>query len=170
MIAQQDLASEPDIQEASDVLLAGFLQSSAAAVSAAAPLRGGAEVGVTFTDVAGDWRFHVSDGRPLLERGRPVDPDFDLRLAPGAVRALCSRADANIVDLGITFFEHIVSREPERQIRVTLHGGLVTLAKHGWLGVLARGGPALVRWMAQKGLEGPGAIAGALTKLKTLRK
>jgi hypothetical protein len=37
---------------------------------------------------------------------------------------------------------------------------------HGWLGVLAAGGPKVIGWMAQKGLRGPSAVASALSRLK----
>lgn len=152
--------------ESSDAALRRFFERSPAALTAAGSLRPGAEVGVTFTDVAGEFRFHSDGGKPVFEPGARMDPDFDLRLAPGAVRAICSRPDGDIGDLGVAFFEHIVAREPEDQIRVTLHSGLVRLTLRGWLGVLARGGPKVVGWMAQKGLRGPSAVAAALTRLK----
>jgi hypothetical protein len=69
-------------------------------------------------------------------------------------------------DLGVMFFEHIVAKDPELKIHVTLRSGLVKLTGRGWLGLLARGGPTMLMWMTQRGLRGPGAIATALGRLK----
>jgi hypothetical protein len=150
----------------SDAALTEFFRESPAAAAAAKHLRSGAEVGVTFTDVPGNWRFHAPSGKPALETGAPLAPDFELRLGPGAVRDLCAHPKADIGDLGILFFEHIVTRQPENQIRVKLHSGLVKLTMRGWLTVMAQGGPKVVRWLAHKGLSGPSAVASALIKLK----
>jgi hypothetical protein len=156
----------PPTLETSDAALMRFFRNSPGARSAAGVLRSGAEVGVTFTDVPGDWRFIAVDGAPMLEVGPPADPDFDLRLAPGAVRAICDRPHGEIGDLGVAFFERIVATDPEQKIRVTLRSGLVKLTVRGWLSVLAKGGPGLVGWLAKKGLNGPGAVASALARLR----
>ena len=158
--------SNVDNSRSSDAALSEFFRDSPAAAAAAKHLRSGAEVGVTFTDVPGSWRFHAPGGQPRLETGAPLAADFELRLGPGAVRNLCAHPKADIGDLGILFFEHIVTPQPENQIRVKLHSGLVKLTMRGWLSVMAQGGPKVVRWLAHKGLSGPTAVASALLKLK----
>jgi hypothetical protein len=150
----------------SDLALTRFFETSSAARKAAAPLKKGAEVGVLFTDVPGEWRFTVVEGKPRLLKERPYDPDFVLTLAPGAVRDIASKPDSDVGDLGITFFQHIIASVPEDKVRVKLHSGLIKLTMRGYLGVLAQGGPKVMMWMAQKGLKGPGAIASAISKLK----
>jgi hypothetical protein len=150
----------------SDVALIRFFSTSAAARTAASSLGKAAEVCVTFTDVPGSFRFFSESGKPVLAPGAAKDPDFDLVLAPGAVRAICARAEAEVGDLGILFFQHMIAQAPEEKIRVKLHSGLMRLTLRGWLGVLAHGGPRVVGWMAQKGLKGPGAVAAAISKLK----
>ena len=132
----------------SDVALAKFFAASAAARTAGSSLGKAAEVGVTFTDVPGPFRFYAEGGKPVLAPGAAKDPDFDLTLAPGAVKAICARADAEIGDLGILFFQHMIAPAPEDKIRVKLHSGLIRLTMRGWLGVLAHGGPRVVGWMA----------------------
>src|SRR5450755_542424 len=76
-------------EETSEALLVHFFSNSRAAASVAGRLRSGAEVGVTFTDVSGDFRFHAPGGKPTLERKKAASPDFDLRIGPGAVRIIC---------------------------------------------------------------------------------
>src|ERR1700689_5223217 len=141
--------------EAPDAMLARFVLISPAARKAASLLREGAEVAVAYTDVAGEWRFCVNAGNPAIESGKAQDPDFELSLTAGAVRSICSMPDADLGELGIAFFEHIVSRDPDHKIRVRPYSGLIKLTRRGWLSLLARGGPKLAIWMARKGLRGP---------------
>ncbi len=152
--------------EGSDARLKRFFETSEASRRAASSLKKSAEVGVHFTDVPGDFRFHAVDGRPAFEVGKAMDPDFDLTLAPGAVAAITAQPKADIGELGILFFQHIVSKDENAKIRVKLHSGLLRLTMRGWLGVLAAGGPKVMGWMAHKGLKGPSAVASALSRLK----
>jgi hypothetical protein len=161
-----DESMPPADAESADLTLARFLTTSPAALSAATSLHEGAEVAITFSDLPGDWCVRWNGSEPTMSAGRAVDPDFDLDLTSAAVRSICARADADIGDLGIAFFEHIVAREADRKIRVNSRSGIVKLARRGWLQLLARGGPRLVGWMAKKGLRGPGAVASALARLR----
>jgi hypothetical protein len=169
MSDQVEQRSDPAVMrdDGAEVILKHFLLNSSAARLAAASLRSGAEVGITFSHIAGDWRIFANDaGEIAFEPGRAVDPDFDLRIPPRAVDSICSRLDADVGDLGIAFFEHIKAWEPDLKINATVHSGLLKLTRRGWLGVIARGGSKVVVWMAQKGLRGPGAIATAIDRLK----
>ena len=150
----------------SEVKLKRFFETSEAARRAASSLRKAAEVGVRFTDLAGTFRFHSIEGRPAFEAGEAMDPDFELTLAPGAVDSITAKPQADIGELGILFFQHIIAKDENEKIRVKLHSGLVRLTMRGWLGVLAAGGPKVIAWLAQKGLKGPGAVASALSRLK----
>jgi len=158
--------SVPSSSEGSETRLRRFFETSEASRRAASSLRKAAEVGVRFTDVPGDFRFHSVDGKPAFEAGKAMDPDFELTLAPGAVAAITARPQADVGDLGVLFFQHIVAKDENEKIRVKLHSGLVRLTMRGWLGVLAAGGPKVIGWMAQKGLKGPSAVASALARLK----
>jgi len=158
--------SIPSASEPSDVRLRRFFETSEAGRRAASSLRKAAEVGVRFTDVPGEFRFHAVDSKPVFESGRAMDPDFELTLAPGAVAAITARPDADVGELGITFFQHILSKDENEKIRVKLHSGLMRLTMRGWLSVLAAGGPKVISWMAHKGLKGPSAVASALSRLK----
>jgi hypothetical protein len=150
----------------SDVILTQFFETSSAARKAASPLKKSAEVGVTFTDVPGEFRFALVDGRPRLLREKAQDPDFILTMSPGAVAAIAAKPDDDVGDLGITFFQHMLAEKPEDKVRVKLHSGILKLTMRGYLGVLAAGGPKVVMWLAQKGLKGPGAVASAISRLR----
>ncbi len=158
--------SVPSASEGSEVKLRRFFETSEASRRAASSLKKAAEVGVRFTDVPGDFRFHSVEGKPAFEAGKAMDPDFELTLAPGAVAAITAQPQADVGDLGVLFFQHIVAKDENEKIRVKLHSGLLRLTMRGWLGVLAAGGPKVIGWMAQKGLKGPSAVASALSRLK----
>jgi len=152
--------------EPSNVVLQRFFETSEAARRASSPLKKAAEVGVRFTDITGEFTFKLIDGKPRFTEGRAADPDFELTLAPGAVRAIAAQPDADVGDLGIVFFQRIVARDPDEKISVKLHSGLIKLTLRGWLSVMALGGAKVMGWLAMKGLKGPSAIASALARLK----
>jgi hypothetical protein len=82
------------------------------------------------------------------------------------VSAIAAQPNADVGDLGILFFSHMVARDPATKIGVKLHSGLFRLTMRGWLGVMALGGGKVVGWLAMKGLKGPSAIASAVTRLR----
>jgi hypothetical protein len=152
--------------EPSNVVLQRFFETSESARRASSHLKKAAEVGVRFTDVPGDFHFKVLDGKPRFLTGAAQDPDFDLTMAPGAVVAIAAQPNADVGDLGILFFQHILAKDPQSKINVKLHSGLMRLTMRGWLGVMAAGGGKVMGWLAMKGLRGPSAIASAVSRLK----
>ena len=152
--------------EPSNVILQRFFETSESARKAATHLRSAAEVGVQFTDVKGDFRFTLVDGRPRFLDGKAKDPDFELTMAPGAVTAIAARPNADVGELGILFFQHIVAQDPQSKIGVKLHSGLIKLTMRGWVGVMLSGGGKVLGWLASKGLKGPSAVAHALSRLR----
>ncbi len=91
----------------------------------------------------------------------PPDP-----AAPGAVSAIAAHPDADVGDLGILFFQHIIASDPQAKIHVKLHSGLIKLTLRGWLSVMATGGGKVIAWLAKQGLKGPSAIASAVARLR----
>jgi hypothetical protein len=152
--------------EPSNIVLQRFFETSESARKAATHLKSAAEVGVKFTDVPGAYRFTLVDGKPRFLDGAARDPDFELTLAPGAVTAIAAQPNADVGDLGILFFQHIVSRDPNSKIGVKLHSGVIKLTMRGWVGVMMSGGAKVIGWMATKGLQGPSAIAHAIGRLR----
>src|SRR5438270_1892797 len=136
--------------EPSNARLRRFFETSEAGRRAASSLKKAAEVGVRFTDVPGDFRFHAVDGRPVFESGKAMDPDFDLTLAPGAVAAITARPEADVGDLGILFFQHILAKDENAKVRDKLHSGSLRLTMRGWLSARAAGGTKAVAWLAHK--------------------
>jgi len=158
--------STEQTSEPSNLVLRRFFETSESARKAAAHLKAAAEVGVRFTDVPGDFHFALIEGKPRFLDGPAKDPDFELTMAPVAVTAIAAQPHADVGELGILFFQHIVASDPQSKIRVKLHSGLLKLTMRGWLGVMASGGAKVFGWMASKGLKGPAAVASALGRLR----
>ena len=92
MTEQTSASAAQPASEPSDVVLRRFFETSETARKASSSLKKAAEVGVHFTDLPGDFRFVMTDGKPKFLSGRAQDPDFELTLAPGAVRAIASHS------------------------------------------------------------------------------
>jgi hypothetical protein len=160
--------SESEVVETTpSAMLGAFIATNPGARRVGETLKSSAEVAIRFVDQPGDWRLFVEEsGKVRFEPVKATDPDFELYMPTAAVSAITSHIDADVGKIGIEFFEHILAREPSRQIGVKVYSGFVKLTRRGWVGVLALGGSKLLMWMAGKGLRGPGAIANALSRLK----
>jgi hypothetical protein len=164
---QAPAASSGSQAERSDAVLAAFIEGNPGAKKAANSLRAGAEVAIMFTDVPGTWRVFINEAGDIAFDAQPAtDPDFELHVPPQALREICAGDAQDLGDLGVAFFEHLVAKDPERRIHATVHSGVVKLTRRGWLGLLTQGGTKVVMWMGRKGLRGPGAVAGALGRLR----
>jgi len=108
-------------------MLRQLLETSEAGRKAASSLSKAVSVGVRFTDVPGDFRFHAVDGKPRFEPGKADEPDFELTLFPGAVHDVCGKSSADVGDLTVLFLQHIFANEPDQKILVKVHSGLVKL-------------------------------------------
>src|SRR5881628_3099140 len=152
--------------EPSNVVLQRFFETSESARKAASHLKSAAQVAVRFTDVPGEFHFGLAEGKPRFFTGAAKDPDFELTMAPGAVTAIAAQPNADVGELGILFFQHIVAQDPQSKIGVKLHSGLIKLTMRGWVGVMMSGGVKVLGWLASKGLKGPSAIAHAVSRLR----
>ena len=66
--------------EPANIVLRRFFETSESARKAASHLKAPAEVGVRFTDVAGEYRFTLVDSKPRFLDGKAIDPDFELTM------------------------------------------------------------------------------------------
>jgi hypothetical protein len=60
----------------------------------------------------------------------------------------------------------LLAAEDDRRVQVKLHAGLFRLTRHGFLKVLALGGPKMLGFLAKEGYIGPGGIAKAVRRLR----
>jgi hypothetical protein len=100
----------------------------------------------------------------VLTTGAPPDPDFTLRLPAAAVERLCGRRGAGVGELGVLFFGLLRERDPALRVGVHLHASTRRLVGHGYLAVLALGGPQVALWLLRRGLADPGAVIERLRR------
>jgi hypothetical protein len=108
--------------------------------------------------------FAVSDGVAVLTAGAPGDPDFTLRLPAAAVARLCAHAGAGVGELGLAFFTLLLERDPSLRVLVRVHASTPRLLAHGYLAVLALGGPRVLAWLLRRGLADPRAVIERLRR------
>ena len=135
--------------------LARFFATSPAARRATRPLSRDARVALDLAGVPA--RFTMSTGAGQVEPGVEPDPDFTLTLPDGAVAHLTSTRADDVGEFGIEFFKLVLSREPERKVRVRIHASTARLVSHGYLGVLAAGGAKVAWWLLKNGAKNPRA-------------
>jgi len=145
--------------------LARFFATSPAARQATKPLSRDARVALDLA--GGPARFTMSKGEAQVEPGAEPDPDFTLTLPDGAVAHLTSSRADDVGEFGIEFFKLVLSRDPERKVRVHIHASTARLVSHGYLGVLAAGGAKVAWWLLKNGARNPRA---AIERLRGGRK
>ena len=145
--------------------LARFFATSPAARQATKPLSRDARVALDLA--GGPARFTMSKGEAQVEPGTEPDPDFTLTLPDGAVAHLTSSRADDVGEFGIEFFKLVLSRDPERKVRVHIHASTARLVSHGYLGVLAAGGAKVAWWLLKNGARNPRA---AIERLRGGRK
>jgi hypothetical protein len=101
---------------------------------------------------------------PALTAGAPGDPDFTLRLPAAAVSRLCAHAGAGVGEMGLLFFALVLERDPSLRIVVRVHAPASRLLAHGYLTVLALGGPRVLAWLLRRGLADPHAVIERLRR------
>jgi hypothetical protein len=142
--------------------LAELFARAPSASRAVRPLSPAARVGLELDE--GPAGFATSDGVAVLTAGAPGDPDFTLRLPAAAVARLCADAGAGVGELGLVFFALLLERDPSLRVGVRVHAPASRLLAHGYLAVLALGGPRVLAWLLRRGLADPRAVIERLRR------
>ena len=140
--------------------LARFFATSPAARKATRSLSRDARVALDLA--AGPARFTMREGAARVESGAEADPDFTLVLPDGAVAQLVALDSDDVGAFGIAFFQLVLSRDPERRVRVRIDAPTSRLVSHGYLGVLASGGAKVAWWLLKNGVKNPKAAIDRL--------
>lgn len=150
------------MEESSLERLARYLETAPAARRAAAPLARTARVALLLEE--GPAGFTLAAGAPRLAPGPLADPDFTLRLPPGAVARLVARGSDDVGEAGLTFFELLLERDPALHVGVSVEASTARLVTHGWLAVLALGGARVGLWLLRRGLASPARVIERLRR------
>jgi hypothetical protein len=118
----------------------------------------------------------VADKGPLvLSRGKENnslteeaanDVQFTFWVPEKTVPLLTQIETDDVATLGIELIKLLVHSDPESRMKVKVHCGLIELYSKGYFGVLTKGGPSVMKFLATQGLTSLGRVKDALNKMK----
>jgi hypothetical protein len=91
-------------------------------------------------------------GESVLEPGRAADPDLAFCFAPAAIEAL-EATRGSVGDFALALFRLMLDADPERRVELRVIASFVRLLRRGYVGLLLRGGPRLLRFGAAHGVR-----------------
>ncbi|MFN7955374.1 MAG: hypothetical protein U0610_26860 [bacterium] len=137
--------------------LAQFFLSHPAWIAAAKNVADGASSRVYFSHVPGEFHLLRHDGQSLLLPGPTSDPDFAFRFTPPSIDAITSVA-GDVGDFAVALFRAIVDRNPEEQIGFRVVAPFRRLLVRGYVGLLLKSGPKVLRYGASHGITTVGDL------------
>ena len=137
-----------------------------AGLAATKPLRAGVRVGLKIHGNPEHFTFERTPEGTKIVSGQLEGTDFDLTMGLNAVEAICSTKGSGVGDFGVSFLRTLMREQAEEKVTVRLHAGLITLTRHGYLKVMAMGGPKVLGFLSKEGYIGPRGIAKAVRRLR----
>lgn len=132
------------------------------------PLSTGAEMAVEIGDAHCTLR---REKEALIVVNSPcAKPDLSFNLSLEALRALDAEPTEDVGEMGVVLLKQMVNATPEMRMGAKVHIGVFDLLRKGYLSVLPLGGPAVMKFMASKGLTSMGKIKEAVQKMKADKK
>ena len=146
--ARAAASEDPHVARLAELFRSHEIWSEAARLIAA-----DATCAVFFSHRPGEpWRLVRRGGVSVLEPGAAQDPDFAFCFAPRAIEAL-ARTRGGIGDFALALFRLALERDPERRVRIRVIAPFGRLLRRGYVGLLLRGGPKLLRFGARHGVR-----------------
>ena len=150
-----DPQREPD---ASVTRLAELFRTHPAWTRAAALLADDAASNVRFTHRPGElWHLARVRGETRLAPGALADADLELEFPPAAIERL-ALTRGGVGDFALALFELAVHPDPALRVGLRIRSSFVTLARKGYLRLLAAGGPRVLAWGAAHGVRSLGEL------------
>jgi hypothetical protein len=137
-----------------------------AGIAATKPLRKGVCVGLKIHGVDELFTFERTAEGVRINGGKQGATDFDLVLGSVAVANICSTDGDSVGDFGVSFLKALLRETDDERVQVKLNAGMMSLARNGYLKVLAMGGPKVLGFLAKEGYIGPRGIAKAVRRLR----
>lgn len=142
------------------------LFAKAVCMKATEPIKQGATIAVTLAE-EGPFSLIKSRDRMVVSPAPPLTPDLSFLIPLPALSVLEKVESSSVGDVGIEILKLMVHGDPEYRIQAKVHLGLFSLLRHGYLSVLTLGGPAVMKFLASKGLTNMGKIKDAIARMKT---
>jgi len=97
-------------------------------------------------------------------------PDLSFTLSLEAIEALDAEPTEDVGEMGVVLLKQMVHSDPTHRMGAKVHIGIFDLLRKGYLGVLPLGGPAVMKFLASKGLTSMGKIKEAVQKMKAEKR
>ena len=98
------------------------------------------------------WRLVRRGGVSVLEPGPAEDPDLAFCFSPAAIEAL-AHTKGGVGDFALALFRLGLEDDPERRVRIRVIAPFGRLLRRGYVTLLLRGGPRLLRFGARHGVR-----------------
>jgi len=134
--------------------------------AATKPLREGVQIAI-YLDDQGPVCLTKKNKAMTVETTAPAKPDMTFWVPAPAVATLTSLTTEDVGEIGVEILKLMAHDDAAHRISAKVHIGTFDLLRHGYLGVLPLGGPAVMKFLASKGLTGVGKIKDAISKLKS---
>jgi hypothetical protein len=103
------------------------------------------------------WRLVQCGGETLLEPGPAEDPDLAFCFSPAAIDAL-AETRGHVHDFALVLFRSMLDEDPDRRVAVRVIAPFARLLRRGYVELLLRGGPRLLRFGAEHGVRTLGQL------------
>jgi hypothetical protein len=91
-------------------------------------------------------------GESVLEPGRAADPDLAFCFSPAAIETL-EATRGSVGDFALALFRLMLEDDPERRVELRVAAPFTRLLRRGYVSLLLRGGPRLLRFGAAHGVR-----------------
>ena len=132
---------------------------------AAKPLK----LGVTLLVQIDETPFTVTkeNGRLDTSEGAPAKPEMSFFVPRAALDTLLAEKTQDIGEMGVAVLKLVASQEAAKRITTKVSIGPLDLLLRGYLAVLPLGGPAVMKYLASKGLTGIGKVKDAISRMRS---
>jgi hypothetical protein len=126
-------------------LLRDLFLNHPAWLAAARFIKDGCTSRVRFSHIPGVFHLLRKDGQSLLRQGHAADPDLAFRFTPRSIERLSAVQGTDLGDFGIELWDCASSDDPEVLVRVRVLVGFTKLLRRGYVGLMIKGGPRVLR-------------------------
>jgi len=127
-------------------------------------LKAGTEIEIIAQGEA--FTFERTKTSHLIKEGKARSAHLTFEFSDNAFDKIVSFPSDDIGELGVEMLKRVAVRDKNEGISIDLHVSPLKLATSGYLGVLLKGGPAVAKFLAERGIIGPRGIQKAFKKLK----
>lgn len=120
------------------------------------------EIGVM---VEGGYLFAIYrvGNQVMVEERTPKKPDVIFEMTPAGLEAVVAYRGDEVGEVGILVVQQYIKGE----VKIRAVGGLFSLLKNGYMGIIGEGGPVFMKYLAQHGVSNLSKIPELFKKLRS---